>query len=127
AIVSDVMMPDMSGPELYAQCFRLSPALAQRFVFASADPVVARQHIAEAVAALGVTRAPALLAKPTSRVALMAAVSAAAAGDAHESGTYAMNLPRTSATASAPPTGARVSVRAEPGPDPVKGTRGSRY
>ena len=107
AILSDVMMPEMSGPELYAHCFRSSPDLAGRFVFASADPLVARQLIAQTVASLGATRAPVLLTKPASRQALMAAV-AAAANSPHESGTY---------------------VLGEQGPsqDQSKGVRGSRY
>jgi CheY-like chemotaxis protein len=126
AIVSDVMMPGMSGPELYEQCFRFSSELAQRFVFASADPIVARQRIDEIATSLGVEHAPALLSKPTSRVALMAAVSAAAAGTAHESGTYMMKLPRTGARDSARPTGPRVPV-VEESSDPRKGSRGSRY
>ena len=125
AIVSDVMMPDLSGPELYGECFRLSPELAQRFVFASADPLVARQCIDEMAASLGASQAPALLSKPTSRVALMAAVTAAAAGAAHESGTYMMKLPRTGARDSARPSGPRVSTEASESADPRK--RGSRY
>jgi CheY-like chemotaxis protein len=127
AIVSDVMMPDLSGPELYEQCVRLSPELAHRFVFASADPLVARQRIDEVAAALGVEHAPALLSKPTSRVALMAAVTSAAAGSPHESGTYVMRLPHTGARESSAPFGERVSPASEEGVDTRKGSRGSRY
>jgi len=125
AVVSDVMMPDLTGPELYEQCFRLSPDLARRFVFASADPLLARERIDAVAASLGVESAPALLSKPTSRVALMAAVTAAAAGTAHQSGTYMMKLPRTGARDSARPTGPRMPVMEES--DPHKGTRRSRY
>ena len=112
-IVSDVMMPGLTGPELYARCFRHSPDLGRRFVFASADPVSARRYIDEVAASLGVEQPPALLAKPTSRMALMAAVSAAAAGNAHRSGTYMMKLPGGGL-----PSESR---------DPRKGSRGSRY
>jgi CheY-like chemotaxis protein len=122
AIVSDVMMPDLSGPELYEQCFRLSPELARRFVFASADPIVARRRIDEKAAAVGAAQAPPLLSKPTSRVALMAAVSAAAAGNAHESGTYVMKFPRDGATEHT-----RGTPNASENSNPVEGKRGSRY
>ncbi|MES1177756.1 MAG: response regulator [Myxococcales bacterium] len=125
AIVSDVMMPDLSGPELYEQCFRLSADVAQRFVFASADPIVARQRIDDVAASLGVEQPPALLSKPTSRVALMAAVTAAAAGNAHESGTYVMKLPRSGARDSARPSRPRGTPVVEENADPRK--RGSRY
>lgn len=91
-VVSDVMMPEISGPELYARCFALSPELARRFIFASADPVSAQREIERVVQALGVTQAPPLLAKPTSRSALMSAVATVAHGAAHESGTYVLRL-----------------------------------
>jgi CheY-like chemotaxis protein len=91
-VVSDVMMPEISGPELYARCFALSPELAHRFIFASADPVLAQLEIERIVQTLGVTQAPPLLAKPTSRSALMSAVATVAHGAAHESGTYVLRL-----------------------------------
>ncbi len=138
AIVSDVMMPEMSGPELYEECFRLSPEVAQRFVFASADPLLARRRIDESAAALGVEHPPALLGKPTSRVALMAAVTAAAAGTAHRSGMYVLRLPQGGTLAE--DTRSRIRTRLSPsvpspadaerdsnGPDERKGRRGSRY
>jgi CheY-like chemotaxis protein len=93
AIVSDVMMPEMSGTELYKHCFMHSPQLAQGFVFASADPVTARHMIARAVAEVGVDHSPALLSKPTSRALLLSAVTSAAANKAHDSGTYFMQFP----------------------------------
>ncbi|MET0791732.1 MAG: response regulator, partial [Polyangiaceae bacterium] len=52
-VVSDVMMPELSGPELYARCFAHSPALARRFIFASADPILAQREIERTVQALG--------------------------------------------------------------------------
>jgi len=91
-IVSDVMMPEISGPELYARCFEYSPALARRFIFASADPILAQREIERTLQALGVSPAPPLLAKPTSRSALMSAVASVARGTAHESGTYVLRL-----------------------------------
>jgi len=91
-IVSDVMMPEISGPELYARCHARSPELARRFIFASADPLLAAREIERTVQAIGADQAPPLLAKPTSRGALMAAVAAVARGTAHESGTYVLRL-----------------------------------
>jgi CheY-like chemotaxis protein len=91
-IVSDVMMPEISGPELYARCFAHSPELARRFIFASADPILAKREIARTVQAIGATHAPPLLAKPTSRSAFMAAVTAVARGTPHQSGTYLLRL-----------------------------------
>jgi len=91
-IVSDVMMPELSGPELYARCFALSRELAGRFVFASADPVLARRELEQTVQAIGATQMPPLLAKPTSRSALLNAVAAAARSTVHESGTYVLHL-----------------------------------
>lgn len=91
-IVSDVMMPEISGPELYARCYEHSPQLAGRFIFASADPVHALREVERTVRALGAPHAPPLLPKPTSRSALMAAIAAVAAGTAHESGTYDLGL-----------------------------------
>jgi CheY-like chemotaxis protein len=91
-VVSDVMMPEISGPELYTRCHARSPALARRFIFASADPLLAGREIERAVQAIGATETPPLLAKPTSRSALMGAVAAVARGAAHESGTYELRL-----------------------------------
>jgi CheY-like chemotaxis protein len=91
-VVSDVMMPEISGPELYARCYAHSPDLARRFIFASADPLLAGREIERAVQAVGASEAPPLLAKPTSRSTLMAAVAAVARGTAHESGTYVLRL-----------------------------------
>lgn len=88
AIVSDVMMPSLSGPELYVHCYRHSPELGRRFVFASADPAAASELIARALTQIPGELSPALLSKPMSREALVAAVSAVATGTPHKSGTY---------------------------------------
>jgi CheY-like chemotaxis protein len=88
AILSDVMMPGMSGPELYALCYRNFPAVAQRFVFASGNPEAARVHLKRAVDSIDAEQAPILLAKPTPREALVLALFAAAAHNEPRSGTY---------------------------------------
>ncbi|HET7542722.1 MAG TPA: response regulator [Polyangiaceae bacterium] len=92
AIVSDVMMPEMSGPELYARCHAYLPELARRFIFASADPILAQREIEQTARRLGVTQAPPLLPKPASRTVLMSAVASVARGAVHESGTYTLRL-----------------------------------
>jgi len=91
-ILSDVMMPEISGPELYARCFAHSPELARRFIFASADPILAGREIARTVQAVGASHTPPLLAKPTSRTAFMTAVAAVARATPHDSGTYVLRL-----------------------------------
>ena len=94
AVLSDVMMPRMSGPELYARCHELYPALAQRFVFASGNPESARLELRRTVQRVGATHAPILLSKPSPREALLLALFAAAAQTAPRSGTYsAIALP----------------------------------
>lgn len=93
AVLSDVMMPGMSGPELYAVCYRNFPALAQRFVFASGNVEAARAELSLAVEAVAAEQEPILLAKPTSREALVLALFAAAAHGAPRSGTYSSVKP----------------------------------
>jgi CheY-like chemotaxis protein len=84
AILSDVMMPGMSGPALYAICHRDFPSLAQRFVFASGNAETARADLQQAVDMLEAEQAPILLAKPSSREELVLALFAAAAhGEPH--------------------------------------------
>jgi CheY-like chemotaxis protein len=88
AVLSDVMMPRMSGPELYARCYESYPLLAQRFVFASGNPESARAELRRVVQRVGAGSAPILLAKPSPRDALLLALFAAAAQSAPRSGTY---------------------------------------
>jgi CheY-like chemotaxis protein len=88
AVLSDVMMPGMSGPELFALCYRNFPSIAQRFVFASGNAEAARYQLRRAVDSVEAEQAPILLAKPTSREALVLALFAAAAQSEPRSGTY---------------------------------------
>jgi len=89
AILSDVMMPRMSGPELFAHCHREFPRLAHRFVFASGDPENARVELQRMVEQLGAPQ-PILLAKPCPREGLLLALFAAAAHDEPHSGTFSV-------------------------------------
>jgi len=93
AVLSDVMMPGMSGPELYAICYRNFPELAQRFVFATGNTESARQLLQQSVDALEAEQAPILLAKPSSREALMLALFATAAQGEPHSGLYSAASP----------------------------------
>jgi CheY-like chemotaxis protein len=88
-VLSDVMMPRMSGPELFARCYQDCPRLAQRFVFASGNPESARTELQRVVEDLGAPQ-PILLAKPCPREGLLLALFAAAAHGEPLSGTYAV-------------------------------------
>ena len=113
AIVCDVMMPEMSGPELYARCHERWPEIARRFVFASADPIAARLMILEAARSVGAESPPVLLKKPTTRVALLAAVSAVARSAGHRSGTYVLRFADTNGAEAAP---SDAGIRSEAAP-----------
>src|SRR6478735_5646788 len=89
AVLSDVMMPRMSGAELFARCYRDHPRLAQRFVFASGNPESARDELQCVVEELGAPQ-PILLAKPCPREGLLLALFAAAAHGEPLSGTYSV-------------------------------------
>ncbi|HYQ27052.1 MAG TPA: response regulator [Polyangiaceae bacterium] len=89
AILSDVMMPNMSGPELFARCYHDYPQLAQRFVFTSGNPESARTELSRVIEELGAPR-PILLAKPSPRESLLLALFAAAAHGEPASGTFSV-------------------------------------
>jgi len=89
-VLSDVMMPGMTGPELFEHCCESHPRLAQRFVFASGDPENARHLLRAAVKRAAAERTPVLLTKPSTGETLMQAIFAAAAREAPRSGTWAI-------------------------------------
>lgn len=89
AVLSDVMMPRMSGAELFARCHREHPRLAQRFVFASGNPENARAELQRVIDELGAPQ-PILLAKPCPREGLLLALFAAASHGEPVSGTYSV-------------------------------------
>jgi len=89
AVLSDVMMPRMSGPELFARCYHDYPRIAQRFVFASGNPECARNELSRVVQELGAPQ-PILLAKPSQREGLLLALFAAAAYAEPRSGTFSV-------------------------------------
>ncbi|HEY0468664.1 MAG TPA: response regulator [Polyangiaceae bacterium] len=93
AVLSDVMMPGMAGPELFERCCEQYPQLAPRFVFASGDPESARPHLLRAVKRAGGQLTPRLLAKPSTREELQLALFAAAAYAAPRSGTWSIAEP----------------------------------
>ena len=78
-VISDVMMPEMTGPDLFVACYRHSPELASRFLFVSADLNNARRLVDAAARQVGVLRPPSLLGKQFSKEALLEAVAAVAA------------------------------------------------
>ncbi len=92
AVLSDVMMPRVSGPELYARCHESYPLLAQRFVFASGNPEAARIELRCVAQRLGEDFIPILLPKPSTREALLLALFAAAATTSARSGVYSVAL-----------------------------------
>ena len=95
AILSDVIMPGMRGSELYEACAERYPQLSDRFVFASGNPESARHELQLVVDRLKTKQAPILLAKPTSRAALLLALFAASAHGMQRSGTYAVVDPES--------------------------------
>ncbi len=99
AIVCDVMMPGLSGPELFARAYLHAPELGRRFLFVSSDPIAARGAVVEAAARVGAHFVPPILRKPISQASFVEAVHGVAAAAASGSGTYVLNLPEGEASA----------------------------
>jgi two-component system NtrC family sensor kinase len=88
AVVSDVSMPGMSGPELFVRvCARL-PHLAQRFLFLSGDRYGAVALIAACAARAKIAVVPQLLEKPVPRDALVREILGLTASQQLHSGTF---------------------------------------
>jgi len=90
AIVSDVAMPGMRGPDLfYAVCLRW-PHLARRFVFMSGNTAGAQPEVRAAARRAGAAEIPPLLEKTSMHHALIPAVRSAASRRAPRSGTFSV-------------------------------------
>lgn len=90
AVVSDVMMPEMNGPDLFACCYLESQAVAHRFIFASGEPSTARELLTSAVTRVGSSYYPPLLEKPMSLDTLVTAVLMTASYTEPKSGTFSL-------------------------------------
>jgi len=100
-IVSDVTMPGMTGPELFARVRDLYPHLAERMLLVSGDSygaklacrvVARREHIATM---------PRILDKPVPRDELVRAIEAIGKRPVPRSGTFALDVAPSSARAKA--------------------------
>jgi len=92
AIVCDVMMPEISGPELFARCYLHARELGRRFLFVSSDPVAGRRALTDVARRVGASYVPPVLQKPISQASFVEAVNSVAAAAAQGSGTYELNL-----------------------------------
>lgn len=91
-IVSDVTMPNMSGPELYIRVRREFPHMATRFLLLSGDSYGASLLCSAVARREGLGQMPRILDKPVPRNELVKAVEDMARRHLPRSGTFAIDM-----------------------------------
>jgi CheY-like chemotaxis protein len=90
AVVSDVSMPGMSGPELYVRIRERYPHLAERVLLLSGDSYGASLLCSAVARREGLTSMPRILDKPVPRDELVRAIETIAQPNLPRSGTFAV-------------------------------------
>lgn len=98
-IVSDVSMPQMSGPELYVRVRERHPQLAERFLLLSGDSYGASLLCSAIARRENLSRTPKILDKPVPRDMLVREVVAIAQRRLPRSGTFSLSGAETAAHA----------------------------
>jgi CheY-like chemotaxis protein len=91
-IVSDVAMPGINGPELYARVRALHPQLAQRFLLLSGDSYGASALCAVVARRERLETMPKILDKPVPRDVLVRAIRQLGQRNLPRSGTFAIGV-----------------------------------